>query len=213
MNKITNVEVQKKNKDRVNVFVDEEFSFACDGEIVYKYNIKKGNIVNVDELKEIMEEDNFIKCKSSVLRTIEKTYKTEKEIIDKLKDKGFEEKTIKRTLEFLKEYNFLNDKKYTEMFVKDKIKAQGRNKIKFTLMKKGVCEQLIKDKINNIDKDEEFNGALTLAQKKYNLLVKREEDKFKISQKLYRFLAGKGYGYDCINKVIKQVLNSEDFME
>lgn len=213
MNKITNVEVQKRNKDRFNVFVDEEFSFACDGEIVYKYDIKKGNIVNVDELKEIMEEDNFIKCKSSALRTIEKTYKTEKEIIDKLKDKGFEEKTIKRTLEFLKEYNFLNDKKYTEMFVKDKIKAQGRNKIKFTLMKKGVCEELIKDKINNIDKDEEFNGALTLAQKKYNLIVKREEDKFKIAQKLYRFLAGKGYGYDCINKVIKQVLNSEDFME
>lgn len=41
MNKITNVEVQKKNKNRVNVYIDEEFAFGCDAEIVYKYGIKK----------------------------------------------------------------------------------------------------------------------------------------------------------------------------
>ncbi|SHI32715.1 regulatory protein [Clostridium cavendishii DSM 21758] len=213
MKKITSVEVQKRNQGRVNVFINQEFSFACDAELVYRYDIRKGKSVVEEELKEIIEEEDFIKCKNSALRSLEKAYKTEKEIIDKLKDKGFEEKIIKRTLEFLKEYNLLDDNKYTDMFVKDKIKAQGRNKIKFSLMRKGVCEEVIKARIDNIDVDDELEVATNLAQKKYNVLIKREDDKFKISQKLYRFLASKGYTYECINKAVKNVTNIEDFLE
>ena len=30
MNKITDIEVQKRNKDRVNIYIDGEFTFDCD---------------------------------------------------------------------------------------------------------------------------------------------------------------------------------------
>lgn len=213
MNKITNIEVQKKNKNRVNVYIDEEFAFGCDAEIIYKYGIKKNNEVNAKQLMEIMEEENFIKCKTSALRIIERTYKTEKEITDKLREKGYDEKSINRTIDFMVEYNLLNDKKYTDMYVKDKIKVQGINKIKYTLLRKGVCDEVIRDKITNISKDDEKEGALKLAQKKYNQIINREQDKYKVSQKLYRFLASKGYDYDCINDVIKKVINIDNFME
>lgn len=53
-----------------------------------------------------------------------KTYKTEKELRDKLTEKGFEEDTIKRAIEFLKEYNLLNDEKYAEMYIKDRLRSQ-----------------------------------------------------------------------------------------
>lgn len=213
MNKITNIEVQKKNKNRVNVYIDEEFAFGCDAEIIYKYGIKKNNEVNAKQLMEIMEEENFIKCKTSALRIIERTYKTEKEITDKLREKGYDEKSINKTIDFMVEYNLLNDKKYTDMYVKDKIKVQGINKIKYTLLRKGVCDEVIRDKIINISKDDEKEGALKLAQKKYNQIINREQDKYKVSQKLYRFLASKGYDYDCINDVIKKVINIDNFME
>jgi len=39
--KITSIQVQSRNKDRVNIFVDEEFALACFAEVVYKQNIKK----------------------------------------------------------------------------------------------------------------------------------------------------------------------------
>lgn len=213
MNKITNVEVQKKNKNRVNVYIDEEFAFSCDAEIVYKYGIKKNNEVNAKQLIEIMEEENFVKCKNSALRIIERTYKTEKEITDKLREKGYDEKSINRTIDFMEEYNLLNDKKYADMYIKDKIKVQGINKIKYNLLRKGVCEEVITDKITNISKDDEKEGALKLAQKKYNQIINREQDKYKVSQKLYRFLVSKGYDYDCINEVIKKVINMDSFME
>ena len=69
MGKITSIEVQKRNVNRVNVYVDEAFTFACDAELIYKQGIQKDSIIDVEAIKEIVKEDEFIKCKNSALRT------------------------------------------------------------------------------------------------------------------------------------------------
>lgn len=43
---ITKVEIQKRNKDRVNVYINHEFAFACSAELVYIHNIEKGKSVD-----------------------------------------------------------------------------------------------------------------------------------------------------------------------
>mgnify|MGYP003565274864 CR=1 FL=1 len=45
-------------------------------------------------------------------------------------------------------------------------------------------------------KDEIKEVVHEMALKKYNVLCKRESDDYKLSQKLFRFLMGKGYDYD-----------------
>lgn len=205
MNKITKIEVQKRNKERVNVFVDESFAFAISAEILYKEGIKVDQIIDVEKVEKIAKEDSFIKCKSSALRIIERSYKTEKEIGDKLFTKGYDKETIARTMEFLKEYKFINDEAYINMYIKDKIKGQGKNKIKYDLMRKGIKDTEVYEAISNIDEDEELEIAKALALKKYNIIKKSESDKYKISQKLYRFLISKGYNYDLAQKAIKDL--------
>ena len=101
--KVTGVEAQKKNTDRVNIYIDYEFSFACSSELVYKYKIQKGNKIEEQNIIEITEEDNYFKGKNDALKCIERTYKSEKEVIDKLLAKEYDEKTINRVMEFMKE--------------------------------------------------------------------------------------------------------------
>lgn len=213
MSKITSIEVQKKNQNRVNIYIDNEFALACDGELIYKYGLKKDMEVELNKLSQIINDDEFMKCKNSALRMVERTYKTEKEIKDKLLSKEYSEKAIDKVLEFLKEYNLLDDKKYTKMYVNDKIKNQGRNKIKYALIRKGISEDIIDQKISSLDSENEREVAYNLALKKYNILKKRENDKFKLSGKLFRFLIGKGYDYDCTNYVVKKIINMDDVME
>ncbi|MDZ5252865.1 recombination regulator RecX [Clostridium sp. LIBA-8841] len=212
MGKITSIEVQKRNTNRVNVYVDEVFTFACDAELIYKQGIQKDVVIDVESIKEIVKEDEFIKCKNSALRTVEKTYKTEKELKDKLLGRGFEEDTIRKAIDFLKEYNLLNDEKYAEMYIKDRLRTQGRNKIKYALIRKGISEEILLDKLSNVDEEDENDTAFKLAEKKYNILKKKESDKYKLSQKLFRFLLSKGYDYDCCNSVVRRLTNNE-YME
>jgi regulatory protein len=43
MKKITKIEYQKKNKERFNIYIDDEYGFAVDISILIKYSLKKWN--------------------------------------------------------------------------------------------------------------------------------------------------------------------------
>ena len=210
MNIITKIEVGKRNKERVNIYIDNEYAFSISAELVYKENIKVKDEINVERLKKLADEDNYIKCKNSALKIIERTYKSEKELRDKLVLKGYDDHIIKLTINFLREYNLLNDTNYAKMYVKDRSRNQGKNKIKYKLIQKGIDENIIEEELNKIDKDEIKKVVYEMALKKYRVLSKRENDNYKLTQKLYRFLMGKGYDYDLIKDVIKSIVKSED---
>ena len=210
MNIITKIEVGKRNKERVNIYIDNEYALSISAELVYKENIKVKDEINVERLKKLADEDNYIKCKNSALKIIERTYKSEKELRDKLVLKGYDDHIIKRTINFLREYNLLNDTNYAKMYVKDRSRNQGKNKIKYKLIQKGIDENIIEEELNKIDKDEIKKVVYEMALKKYRVLSKRENDNYKLTQKLYRFLMGKGYDYDLIKDVVKSIVKSED---
>lgn len=210
MNIITKIESQKRNKDRANVYIDNEYAFSLSSELVYKEGLKVNEKVDIEKIKSIAKKDNYLKCKNTALRIVEKTFKSEKELKDKLLLKGYDNESIDKTINFLKEYNFLSDNNYVKMYVKDKSRIQGKKKIKFDLIKKGINDNIIEEEISNIDREDEREGAYSLAIKKYNTIAKREDDKFKLSQKLYRFLLSKGYDYDTVSYVVKKITNMND---
>jgi regulatory protein len=213
MNKITKIEVQKNNKNRVNIYIDEEYAFPCSAELIYTHKIKLNESIDVEHIKALVEEDNFLKAKNDGLKIIEKSYKTEKEVHDKLIRKGYELSTVERVVNFLNSYNFVDDKKYVNSYINDKISSMGRNKIYYTLGAKGVSEDIIEDKLNLIGEGEEIKGARKHALKKYKLLLNRESDPKKIASKLNTFLAGKGYSWEVIKAVVKDVLEGIEIDE
>ncbi|WP_160692105.1 recombination regulator RecX [Clostridium sp. C2-6-12] len=208
MAKITKIEVQKKNKERVNLFLDGEYAFSLSMELVYKEGLKKNQEIDSKKLELLAEEESIIRCKNSALKTIERSYKTEKEVIEKLKEKGYGENAINISIEFLRKYNFINDINYTKSYIKDKLNSYGSQKIKYTLIQKGISKEIIEDILADTDKDNERNTATNLAKKKLDTIRKKESDNYKISGKLYRYLMSRGYGYDIVNEVVKEVMHN-----
>ncbi|WP_142413114.1 recombination regulator RecX [Hathewaya massiliensis] len=205
-NKVSKIEVQKKNKERVNIYVDDEYFISCHMELIYKEGIKKGESIDKEKLNSIVEEDNFIKAKSRSLRYLGRAYKAEEEVREKLIGEGYDEKIIERTINFLKEYNFIDDNRYVELFIKEKLKKWGENRIKYELLKKGVDEKLIISKMEHIDEEDKENILSEIAIKKYNSLVKSEKDLFKVKKKLNDYLLRRGYNYDEVRAVIINIL-------
>jgi regulatory protein len=210
MAKITKIEIQKRNKERVNIFLDGEYAFSLSAELVYKEGLKINDEINSENLKSLAESESLIKCKESALRIIEKTYKTEKEMRVKLKLKGYDDNSINKSIQFLKEYNFINDNNYTKAFINDKLNSMGSQKIKYTLIQKGIAKEIVDDQLSNLSKESEKNVAFNIARKKFNTIKNKETDKYKISGKLYRYLISKGYGMDVTSEVVKEIMHLED---
>lgn len=211
MNKITEIGVQKRNKERVNIYVNGEFTFACDAEFVYKEKLKLGMQIDLDKIKDILLEDEIKKCKNTALRIIERSYKSEKEVYDKLIEKGYNEEISEIAIDFLKKYSYIDDERFAGMYIRDRLRTQGKNKIKYELLRKGISDELIKNSLmENSDRDAELEIAFSIAKRRYDVLAKRETDKYKLSQKLYRFLVSKGYEFDLVSSIVKKITNDEE---
>ena len=208
MGSITEISVQKKNKNRCNIYIDNIFAFGVSNELIYKENLKVGMMVDEEKLKKIAYEENLINCKETALKIIERSYKTKKEMEKRLLEKGYNLEEINETLKFLEEYNFINDESYTKAFINDRTKTQGKQKIKYALKNKGVSDEIIEEELSNLDMKKEKENANILALKKYNILIKRENDKYKIKEKIIRFLISRGYNYEVAKDAVKEMLES-----
>lgn len=209
MGKITAIEVQKRNKKRCNIYIDGEYSFSISNELVYRNGLKNNMEIDEERFLEIAKEDSFLKCKETALRIIERSYKSEKEMKEKLLEKGYELEEINRTMAFLIDYNFINNKAYAEMYVKDRLRNQGSKKIKYALLRKGIEENIIEEVIGNINNENEELVALELGKKKYTQLIKKEGDPYKIKNKILMFLVGRGYEYSLAKDIVNRIINNE----
>ena len=207
---ITKIESQKKNNDRVNIYVDGEFFMAVFTELIYTFNLKKGMEIDQNNLTYILKEEMYIKAKNKALNILSKADQSEKKIREKLSSE-FEEDTIDIVIEFLLKNKFIDDDLLAQKIVNTNVNLNkcGRNKIKQNLYNKGISIESINEAISEIDKDIEFENAMYLAKKRYERV--KNEDKRKIYQKISQHLAYKGFDYDIIKRVLNKLLNFDEY--
>src|SRR6056297_2199099 len=114
------------------------------------------------------------------------------ELEQRLKKKGYEINNIYSVLDRLESLNYINDERFAEKWIKDRLnlKPRGKNLIRKELKEKGINKKII-DKLINIYISEniERKMALKIAKK---WLEKKEYKKNIDKIKLQRYLYGKG---------------------
>ncbi len=207
---ITKVELQKNNDYRFSIYIDGEFAFGVTDELKYKYNLKKGLEIDQETLDEILALESNNKAVNYVVYLLSFRSRSEKEIRDKLVEKEYLPHQIEYAIDYCKERNYINDYDFANSFVRDKININkyGPQKIKFQLYQKGISDSIIREVLEeNIDKEEQYESCMELATKqayKY-----RNDDHYKKYNKLCAYLYRRGYNYDIINNVVKEVLNED----
>ena len=208
MPKITKIEQQKKNKDRVSVYIDDEFAFGIHKDILVEFNVYVGMNLEDDYIKDILKREEQKKANDYALNLLSYRARSEKEIYDKLKGKGYEDSIINATINMLRRYNFINDVEYAKMFVREKmnLSKNGSYKIKQKLYLKGINRDIIDNVMEElIDEEDEFEKALAIAEKKVQSYGNIED--YKKYRKLNDFLLRRGFDYDIVSKVITTLRN------
>lgn len=210
MKKITKIEYQKKNKERFNIYIDDEYGFAVDISILIKYSLKKGMELDDALIDEILLAEEEISVYNYGISVLSRYFKSEYELRLKMKNKGFNPQLIDNAISILKERKYLDDERYCEMFINDKINISkhGVRKIKEALYYKGIDKEIIEEKIKSISAESEEERALLLGEKK--LLNIKENDNRKKMSKLSNYLLGKGFEYETVNKTLRKLLNADN---
>lgn len=208
MKKITKIEYQKNNKDRVNIYLDDNYEFGIDLDVMIKYGLYKDMILDDDFISEILFSENKTKAYNYAISLLSRTVKSENQVIRKMIEKGYDKELIEITIEKLKTNKYIDDNDYCERFIHDKINfsKDGRLKIKEALYNRGIDRRIIDEKLSVITDEDELEKAFELSQKKLKTLS--NIDPLKKKMKLYNFLINKGFDYDTVNKVVSRVIKT-----
>jgi len=147
----------------------------------------------------------YIRAKRIAFQLLKFRARSEKEIADRLKRKKISQDNIKKTVDFLKRTELLDDYEFARSWVKSGMfKQLGTKRISFELKQKGVSTEIIEEVLDSIkDKYKEANIALDLAKKR---LVKYSNiEKFKAKRLIYGFLIRRGFSIDTVDEVMQEL--------
>lgn len=203
---ITKIEIQKNNKEKVNIFVDDKYSFSLTLNGLLEFRLKEGQNIDEEEIAKYKKQDSPKLASIHALNILGRARKTEKELEKKLKEKGYDDDSIEYAINKMKEYKYIDDDSYVESYIKDKISAGwGEKKIIAGLYPKGISPDLVKEKLEVLYFDEEKTENITKIAEKYLKKIEKEEF-YKKKQKLYRHLLGQGYSYDLITSICNKLM-------
>lgn len=200
MKTITGLKTQKRNKDRINVYLDDEFSFGV-ARIVGAW-LKIGQEISDDKIKELLSKDEVEVALQKAINFISYRPRSAKEVSLRLKKYDASEDVIEEVIERLVRGGMLNDSNFAEMWVENRstFKPRGRKALRVELRHKGITDEAIETSIANLDEDE---LAYRAAFKQARRLKHLEWQDFR--KKLYGFLARRGFNYDVISGVVPKV--------
>ena len=202
---ITHLTAQKKNNERISVFVDDAFLCGLTLDDVVKNGLFVGMEADEEFLSNLLgvsgENDMYNKTLIYILRSP----RTESEIRNFLsRKKECSPEMTERIVGRLKTMNYINDEAYAKMFASAKHVKTSARAIKIKLKSKGVKTEYVDAATENIGDQGELVKMIAEKYMRY-----REYDA-KNLQKLFRYLVSKGFEYDSVTEIVNTYKHKRD---
>lgn len=124
------------------------------------------------------------------------------EMLEKMRRWEVSEEAQARVMQRLVKEKYVDDERYAEAFVKDKIRYNkwGRRKVDQGLWQKHIDANIRKRVLDEVD-DDEYLSVLRPLLKQKRKTTKANSD-YELNQKLMRFALGRGFTFDIIRQCI-----------
>lgn len=110
----------------------------------------------------------------------------------------------------LLDQRFIDDRRYAEAFVREKLNLSGwgEYKIRATLASKGIAKDIIDEALSELDSDKMKTRLRDSLSKK--LRKTKEEDSYKLRAKIIRYGISLGYSCDMVVDAVDSLLKDFD---
>lgn len=198
---ITALKAQKRNPNRINVYLDGEYAFAV-ARIVGAW-LYVGLVLTDEKITALTEQDTREVAYLRALRFIGYRPRSEIEVQRKLSQLGFSEQVIEEILERLRNNGGLGDEKFAQDWVENRTTFRPRSHrvMAMELRQKGVAEELIQKALDEaVDEDKlAYQAALSRARRWAGL------DWAEFRERLSAYLMRRGFSYGTISGLVHQV--------
>lgn len=198
-NVITDIQAQKRNRNRLNIFLDGQYAFSLDRMAAAWLTV--GRQLNVEEVSRLQEKDEFQTALNRALHYLSYRARSNQEMQTYLRQKGFDTGLIDRVIARLIEERLIDDLDFAQAWLdnRERFRPRSQSLMRLELRQKGVAESEIEQAMQTAALDD-FALAMKAGKKlsrRYQLLDKPEYDR-----KLAAALQRRGFSYAVVRECL-----------
>lgn len=197
MSRITDISTQKKRDTRANIYLDGKFCCGLEKITVLSEGLIIGDEIDTDTLADIQQKSESATAFDKATRYLSVRMRTEKEIRNYLRNKGYLPAVFNNVIKKLKEYHYIDDAIFCKQYIDLYRHRYGETKIRMELRRLGVNANTVEDALEDLG--DQTDEAISSARKYIRTHSKADY------RKLYAFLYGKGFKYDTVKTVMAEV--------
>lgn len=202
---ITAIEPQKRNKERVNIYLDGQFAFGLAA--IEAVRLRVGQCLSDEEIARLQEQDAIERALQAAIRLLSYRPRSRAELQQRLAQKGYSTQTVEETLDRLERSGLVDDSAFARYWVENRAQGNPRGQpfLHGELAQKGIDRQVIDQAL--ADYDEEAAAAQVaekIARRLHGL------DQATARRRLVNALKRRGFAYDVIEPLVARMLEEDN---
>jgi regulatory protein len=198
--RISALKVQKRDRQRVNVYLDGEFAFGLSRITAAWLHI--GQELSDEKINELQAQDASEAAYQRALKFLNYRARSSREVRRNLESHAVPEEVIEGVLERLQGSGLIDDTRFAQDWIENRseFRPRSRRMLAYELRQRGLPTDQIDQALNELDDESlAYQAALKQARKL------RELEWLEFRQKLSGFLARRGFAYQEVQSAVRRV--------
>ena len=197
---ITALVAQKRNKERVNVYIDGEFAFGL--ALIEAAKLRKGQHLSDEEIERLKALDEVERAHERALHFLSYRPRSSEEVRRRLREKGFSDEAVEAVIERLERVGLLNDEAFARFWVENRENFSPRSMraLRYELRQKGVPEPVIESALAEMDEEDAAYRAAKARLRRY-----QDADERTFRKRLGDYLLRRGFSYSVVRDVLDRL--------
>ncbi|MGA9348702.1 MAG: RecX family transcriptional regulator [Anaerolineae bacterium] len=196
---ITALKIQKRNPQRVNVFLDGRYAFSLAA--IEAAKLRRGQVLSDEDIEGLKERDSFEKAHDRALRFLSYRPRSEAELRRYLQGKAVPPTIEEEVIERLTRAKLLDDLAFARYWVENResFNPRGLRMLRYELRQKGLSEDTIAQALMDLDEEE---SAYRVALRRGRRLAHLDQVSFR--KKLGAHLLRRGFSHEVVNLAVER---------
>ncbi|RMF53792.1 MAG: recombinase RecX [Bacteroidetes bacterium] len=204
---VTRLVAQKKDANRVSVYLDGTFAFGVHADVVVAFGLAKGQHLTEAACARMLAADAVYRARTAALAYLAHRPRTEAEVRRKLAEKGFDAAVVEDVVARLHDLGYLDDAAYARSYVQARFSSRGYGpqRLRAELRRRGVDPAHAQAALDDLlDDDAVLEEARRHARRRWEQLA-GEADHRRKRKKLSDYLVRRGFSYDTVRRVVEEL--------
>lgn len=200
---ITALKIQKRDKERVNVFLDDEFAFAVTAIVAAK--LRKGQYLNDADIEAFKQGAERDKAYNRAIRFLSFRPRSQAEMERYLRDKEYAEEIVADTVKRLLDQHYLDDEAFARFWVdnRERFRPRGQRALRYELRQKGIADGVIDTVLADVA---EVDLAWSVIEGKLHHWQNLTKES--LQKKVMGFLSRRGFSYEIAHQTFKRAASA-----